>query len=641
MTDNLHDVIIGFQAETIQMERKLLKATKDVDKAAKSFERGGDAGQKMFDRIERSMSPTLSKMRDVRKELDRMEKDFGDAALGMEKYQQGLRIIDNLQMKAEKSGSQLAALMSTRGLNSSRAMGTAIQQAGYQVGDFAVQVASGQSAMVAFTQQGTQLISMFGPKGAVAGAVLAIGGAIYQAFSAMGESTDDVKEATDRYTEALSALKDMQEEVVRLEKERTGIYEGQRVEQIKSALDEAQNRVQELAKSGEGSAGLIDVVFGTESELQAAERQVRELTKALLEARDASKQISAEQQMKEADEFIARNAEERSRREQAAEDARAAEGLRKVIEMRKKRLKVEQEYLDKKQKQRQQYEANMRKFDQAIITQQLEWEENQREEAAKREEKRLKEHEKLMRQQRKEIEKAEKEHMKRMEQYSDALFGNMGDALSEFVSTGKMDFKSLADSIVSDMMRIMIQQQVTGPLASLGSSLLSSAVSSFFPLDGTSISHWDTANLNTAPPGIGPIGRAAGGIVTGPGTATSDSIPTMLSNGEFVINAAQTKKFLPLLEAINSGRVQSRAAGGMIGSVPSGAAMGGGTIVNVIDQRSGDKAPVEAQETRGPNGKRQISIMIRDTVRRGITNGEYDGALNGRFGSQPATIRRG
>ena len=56
--------------------------------------------------------------------------------------------------------------------------GPQIQQAGYQVGDFAVQVASGGNAIVAFTQQGTQLASMFGPAGAVFGAVLGIGGAI-------------------------------------------------------------------------------------------------------------------------------------------------------------------------------------------------------------------------------------------------------------------------------------------------------------------------------------------------------------------------------------------------------------------------------------------------------------------------------
>ena len=48
-----------------------------------------------------------------------------------------------------------------------------LQQAGYQVGDFIVQVQSGQSALVALGQQGSQLLGIFGPKGAILGALLA------------------------------------------------------------------------------------------------------------------------------------------------------------------------------------------------------------------------------------------------------------------------------------------------------------------------------------------------------------------------------------------------------------------------------------------------------------------------------------
>lgn len=44
-------------------------------------------------------------------------------------------------------------------------------------------------------------------------------------------------------------------------------------------------------------------------------------------------------------------------------------------------------------------------------------------------------------------------------------FGGMEDALVNFVKTGKLDFKSLADSIISDLIRIQIRQNVTGPLA--------------------------------------------------------------------------------------------------------------------------------------------------------------------------------
>lgn len=49
-------------------------------------------------------------------------------------------------------------------------------------------------------------------------------------------------------------------------------------------------------------------------------------------------------------------------------------------------------------------------------------------------------------------------------------------------------------------------------------------------------------------------GAATGGFITGPGGPRDDKIPMMLSNGEYVINAAATRRNRALLEAINSGR---------------------------------------------------------------------------------------
>lgn len=50
----------------------------------------------------------------------------------------------------------------------------ALQQAGFQVGDFAVQVANGTNSLQAFGQQAPQLLQIFGPVGAVVGAAVAI-----------------------------------------------------------------------------------------------------------------------------------------------------------------------------------------------------------------------------------------------------------------------------------------------------------------------------------------------------------------------------------------------------------------------------------------------------------------------------------
>jgi hypothetical protein len=72
-----------------------------------------------------------------------------------------------------------------------------------------------------------------------------------------------------------------------------------------------------------------------------------------------------------------------------------------------------------------------------------------------------------------------------------------------------------------------------------------------------------------------PNGHATGGLITGSGSGTSDSIATRLSNGEFVENAKATKANLALLEAINngmSGADASSVAGAISGT--SGGASG-------------------------------------------------------------------
>lgn len=71
----------------------------------------------------------------------------------------------------------------------------------------------------------------------------------------------------------------------------------------------------------------------------------------------------------------------------------------------------------------------------------------------------------------------------------------------------------------------------------------------------------------TLPQILGAQGHASGGLLRGPGSGTSDSIPIMASNGEFIVNAEAAKKHHALLAAINGGY----AAGGIVGYAKGGA----------------------------------------------------------------------
>jgi hypothetical protein len=110
-------------------------------------------------------------------------------------------------------------------------------------------------------------------------------------------------------------------------------------------------------------------------------------------------------------------------------------------------------------------------------------------------------------------------------------------------------------------------------------------------------------------------GHAAGGLISGPGTGTSDSIPANLSHGEYVVNAATVSRLgVPFMHALNSGKGFS--TGGLVGAFESASgyhrearrfasggladASGGGHSVSfVLDGKtfggfSGGKGAVEA-----------------------------------------------
>lgn len=103
-------------------------------------------------------------------------------------------------------------------------------------------------------------------------------------------------------------------------------------------------------------------------------------------------------------------------------------------------------------------------------------------------------------------------------------------------------------------------------------------------------------------------GNATGGWIHGPGTETSDSIPRMLSNNEFVVRAREAKKHGPLLEAINAG--QSFPSIGTGGGMSSNPSSGGGSdrpiiLYVMLDGRQvGSAMREEIQRTTGGDSVR-------------------------------------
>ena len=127
----------------------------------------------------------------VNKVLQEIEKSIDESIAGINKLDTGLK---NTTSTVEKSGRSFSSL------------NNAMRQGGYQIQDFVVQVQSGQSALVALSQQGSQLLSVFGSGGAVAGALLTIGTVIVGSLIA---GMDNATVSTKALTAAQQRLADI------------------------------------------------------------------------------------------------------------------------------------------------------------------------------------------------------------------------------------------------------------------------------------------------------------------------------------------------------------------------------------------------------------------------------------------------
>ncbi|WP_201696842.1 phage tail tape measure protein [Paraburkholderia hiiakae] len=176
--------------------------------------------------------------------------------------------------------------------------------------------------------------------------------------------------------------------------------------------------------------------------------------------------------------------------------------------------------------------------------------------------------------------------------FQDAFRG-MEDAFAKFVTTGKVSFSDLATSVISDIARIQARAAISGLFNYAASALGSyfgggSSLSSLFGASSTSSVASAASSYSVGDNSYG-FHLSTGGAVSGPGSATSDSIPAWLSDGEYVLKASTVQRIgVGNLDAINSGAAVHSAArfasGGAVGSAASSvssAARGGDTNVQV------------------------------------------------------------
>lgn len=207
----------------------------------------------------------------------------------------GLKSVDRAVDSTNKNlkGLDTQATATAKGVN--RAFTQNIQNASFQVQDFAVQIASGQSAMVAFTQQLPQLIGGFGLLGAGIATAVAVFGGLYLAFGDAATSAEKLEKAIEgvqavitvgsgqvaNYTEEMRRLAGLSETLAKLRLATTIAEQNKAIELsvtgIREAIDDTRGSFDSYTDQIEN---LLGVQVGTNG-YAAAEKAFRSYSSAI------------------------------------------------------------------------------------------------------------------------------------------------------------------------------------------------------------------------------------------------------------------------------------------------------------------------------------------------------------------------
>ncbi|WP_339764956.1 hypothetical protein [uncultured Sulfitobacter sp.] len=183
------------------------------------FEKRAKSAGAAIDRLERKFTPLAAAEAKLEKQQLRFNAALEAGTIDAAQHAKGMDLVqreyDQTAERAKRLTNNVVAMNSsvaaqTGFMTRNRAI---FQQGGYQVGDFAVQVQGGTSALTAFTQQGSQLLGILGPWGAVMGAVLAVGAPLAGVIWGMVSAQDDATESAGNLTDKLKALRESIEAV--------------------------------------------------------------------------------------------------------------------------------------------------------------------------------------------------------------------------------------------------------------------------------------------------------------------------------------------------------------------------------------------------------------------------------------------
>ena len=223
-----------------------LNTTEDkIDMTAKT-------AKKSFDQLKMAIDPAYRATRIFKDQVLVAQKAVATGAATQQEYATAFAQIQKQAAAAGVTINQFGQVadVNTRKFKKFGAVG--MQQVGYQVQDFAVQVQGGTSMLVALGQQGSQLLGIFGPAGAIAGMILAIGTGLAGAFVAAKGAADSATAASVSYGDAMKGAKEKADGLKLSNYMLANSIESVAKAQLKLAIVELQKQKQEEAEGGYG-----------------------------------------------------------------------------------------------------------------------------------------------------------------------------------------------------------------------------------------------------------------------------------------------------------------------------------------------------------------------------------------------------
>ena len=202
MSDVETALMLRLEASLAKFEKQMARARKVGSDSSKKIE-------KQFEASNRKMAKTAEQSaQTIGKEMDRLRAKYDPLFAASKKYEASLTELNRAQKVGALNSQQYDTALenlnaeyarATNGAKgvgqAARGMGGGIQNAAYQIGDFAVQVGAGTSASMALGQQLPQLLGGFGVLGAVLGAVVAVGVPLASSFLKSGDAAGDLEDA--------------------------------------------------------------------------------------------------------------------------------------------------------------------------------------------------------------------------------------------------------------------------------------------------------------------------------------------------------------------------------------------------------------------------------------------------------------